>query len=483
MLTKELILSDMAFWNPAELIGDRPNYLDYSLLNYLILKSNWNSALVPLGYTKVTEGLMVNIGNKPYINTCYSFLSLLPEDIPGYLKKKLLVFYNEKLKKNPQLHDKIEFEIAYNCYTFDFEERIRELMDKFSSKEIDLLKKSLLRLTNYVLIHSDDFFDTDDKDIKELGQKYTVIRKQLRLAKNWRDKLYFIDRLIDDCRKLGTFQFSQAARMAFFGNALLRSLKHLGIISPVEFDFFMSSISTVATDLDMDFIKLRKKQIKIGSFLEKYGHLRPGTFDITKLPYSKNASYLVSNSDMIHISDKKADTGRIDQISRKLDAHVITKISKACSFHKINSDGEKLLKFIKRSIEARELYKFTFTKNISLALELLAEVGEELGFNRSDLSHLDLSSFLNQRNEEINSKEDLINIWRNLIVGRKEEKRIHSLLSLPPIVFSDKDFVTVSSIASAPNFITDQTVEGKAVILDKEEQNFVNEISRNYQKN
>ena len=48
----------MAFWNPAELIGDRPNYLDYSLFNHLLMKENWNKALVNLGYSKVNACLL-----------------------------------------------------------------------------------------------------------------------------------------------------------------------------------------------------------------------------------------------------------------------------------------------------------------------------------------------------------------------------------------------------------------------------------------
>ena len=45
--------SDMAFWNPAEIIGDNPKNLDYSLYREIITKSAWDSGLVPLGYRKV----------------------------------------------------------------------------------------------------------------------------------------------------------------------------------------------------------------------------------------------------------------------------------------------------------------------------------------------------------------------------------------------------------------------------------------------
>ena len=41
-------LSDMSFWNPAEIIGDRAGNLAYSLYRYLILSRAWNIGLIPL---------------------------------------------------------------------------------------------------------------------------------------------------------------------------------------------------------------------------------------------------------------------------------------------------------------------------------------------------------------------------------------------------------------------------------------------------
>ncbi|KKN62294.1 hypothetical protein LCGC14_0513540 [marine sediment metagenome] len=151
IILNELILSDMAFWNPAELIGDRPNYLDYSLFNHLIMKSSWNEALRPLGYTKVNSGLMVLLSNKPYVNVHNSFLGLLPAQLPRKLKIELINFYNKKLKERPELHDKVEFEIVHNCYEYQFDKKAEELLKNgFNKNEINILKKSLIHLTNNI---------------------------------------------------------------------------------------------------------------------------------------------------------------------------------------------------------------------------------------------------------------------------------------------------------------------------------------------
>ena len=60
-------LSDMAFWNPSEIIGSNPHNLDYSLYSYLITDSAWNEGIVKMGYSEISGFLMEKYGNKPYI--------------------------------------------------------------------------------------------------------------------------------------------------------------------------------------------------------------------------------------------------------------------------------------------------------------------------------------------------------------------------------------------------------------------------------
>ena len=58
----------------------------------------------------------------------------------------------EKLVKQPFLHDKVEFNIVYSCYTLDIDDRLTKLpKDLFSTKEIERIKSSLLALTNRIL--------------------------------------------------------------------------------------------------------------------------------------------------------------------------------------------------------------------------------------------------------------------------------------------------------------------------------------------
>ena len=54
-----ILFSDMADWNPSEIIGTNPNPLSYSLYDYLIMNSSWCKGRTNLGYKKpISEKLM-----------------------------------------------------------------------------------------------------------------------------------------------------------------------------------------------------------------------------------------------------------------------------------------------------------------------------------------------------------------------------------------------------------------------------------------
>lgn len=465
-VAEPFILSDMAFWNPAELIGDRPNRLDYSLFDHLIMKETWNEALLPLGYTKVEGGLMVMVANKPYIDVQRAFLCLMPAALPEATKKTLLRHYLQRLKGNPELHDKIEFEIVHNCYTFDIEEALGALQGVLTGAEITTLKQLLLHGTNGILAHYQEVAEEDLRAIAALEKRFLEIRQASRADASWSEKLSTVCALVEDCREAGIAPFTRLARMAFIGNALLRSLVKTGALAAEEVSCYMNTINTVATELDADFGRLRSHEMECEAFGAKYGHLRPGTYDITKLPYAKSTSYFCTQTESLAVP-------RVTSSSAK-DLHdtteVYRKLSQLCDRHGLLCGGATLLDFISRSIRLREYFKFVYTKNISEAIELIASVGASLGFSREQMANLDYYTIVSRHPNC--TKEELTETWKSLIDSRSRKREIMSLVSLPAIIFSESDFVMVSSHSSTPNFITDQSVQGEAVLLDQAPQGF-----------
>ena len=163
---KPMIWSDMAFWNPAEIIGTNPKTLDYTLYKEIITQRAWNEGLVPMGYKEVKHNLMRRFANKPFISLEYSFRSLIPETLSEKLTLKLIDFYRNKLKNNLKLHDKIEFEIVLSCLDFETEDRLKELKENgFSDNELKEIKDALNKLTQRAMAEYFDVLANDKKDL------------------------------------------------------------------------------------------------------------------------------------------------------------------------------------------------------------------------------------------------------------------------------------------------------------------------------
>ena len=91
-----------------------------------------------------------------------------------------------------------------------------------------------------------------------------------------------------DCRDLGAIPFSTMARLAFISSILMRGLKDDSNLTSDSINDFLTSIQTVLSEFKQDVINLNRNRLTTKIFLKKYGHLRPGTYDITIPRYENN---------------------------------------------------------------------------------------------------------------------------------------------------------------------------------------------------
>ena len=175
--------------------------------------------------------------------------------------------------------------------TFNTEERLKSFTKKrFFKKEINVIKNSLRNIT----LKSFGEFNKNKNNLKILTSKTKQILNS---------KIYLIDKiywLIEDCKKFGTYTFAGSARCAFIAVDILNSIKDAKIINDKEKEIFLNSIKTVASEISEDFRKLSKF-----NFLNKHGHLRPNTYDITSLNYSEGYSLYFNKKDNLKKSSKK----------------------------------------------------------------------------------------------------------------------------------------------------------------------------------
>ena len=145
----------------------------------------------------------------------------------------------------------------------------------------------------------------------------------------------------------------------------------------------MSSIETVATNFEQDFKKYLTGNLSKLSFDEEYGHLRAGTYDIRTKRY-----------DQMNFSIKKEpsfETAENTNMPHELPKAALLQALADFDFH-ISYDD--FVSFLKNAIEQREAFKFVFTKSLSRAIEVAAEIGSMIGINRNDMSYLEVPQII-----------------------------------------------------------------------------------------
>ena len=153
LMGKRTVYGVMPDWNPAEIIGLRPKPLALSLYRELITDSTWAYQRNNYGYRNLRSfPLMLHFYGMPYIDVRLSFNSFIPANLPDNVAGKLVDAYIDRLLDKPYLHDKVEFEIVYSCYTLDLHQRLQSLKNEgFSEREISTITEHLKTLTNKII--------------------------------------------------------------------------------------------------------------------------------------------------------------------------------------------------------------------------------------------------------------------------------------------------------------------------------------------
>jgi len=439
---RKTIFGVMPDWNPAEIIGVRPRPLALSLYRELVTDSIWAYQRHNYGYKNLRSfPLMTHFWGQPYVDVRVSFNSFIPADIDSSLGEKLVNHYLQCLEANPHLHDKVEFEIVLSCYSFRIEHQLKELQNHgFETDECANLRRSLLQLTNSVINIQHGRWREDETRIAQLEQR----RKKLMESDATKpSQIYW---LIEDGKRYGTLPFAGLARGAFIAVQILRSLVSEDILSEKDLSLFMSNLETVSSSLVSDKEILRREE-----FLLKYGHLRPGTYDIRSPRFDEDPDLYFDWSDKI--------TETSDQKSFSLNVTQSRQVGRLLKEHGIESSPADLLYFCKRVIELRESCKFEFTKNVSEVLRLLELHGREFGFSRDDMSFCDIQMVFKSYGS-VSDHEKILT--ESISAGRRQFE--HSCrLNLPSLICSPEDVWGFRVTAAEPNFVTQKVVVAPVV--------------------
>jgi len=445
---KKTILSNMSDWNPAEMIGKKPSQLALSLYSELITNSVWAEQRYKYGYKNVIPNkLMLNFAGTPYIDLRVDLNSFLPFDLDKNISEKLINFFLAKIKKNPEIHDKIEFELINTCFDFTLSKK-NEL--PLSKNEKIKYFNSLKKLTNNILNPKKNILKNEIKKIQILNTKISIIKKS-KLS-----PIQKIHYLVSDCKKYGTLPFAGIARCAFVGKTILDSLKNIKLLTNEDIENFYLGINTVSKEINLDYYRSKKKNSYV-QFLEKYGHVRPSTYSILTKNYRENyKTYFSANGyyPKYNISKKL-----------KLDKRKIKIIDNIFKKHKIKLDFMKFLNFTKLAIENREYSKLIFTKSIDEIFINLKTLSKKIKVDEKKLEHLDidiiLKSFHNVEQEKLKKI-----ILRNININQKAYKFSQAII-LPDVIDDSKNFTSFYNVNNKENYITNKNTFGEILELKK----------------
>jgi len=448
------LLGVMPDWNPAEMIGTTPSPLASSLYRLLITRDVWRLARQKMGYYHPeNEELMTIIDHHPYIDVRNSFNSFLPAKLSSSIKHKLINAWIERLTLRPELHDKVEFTVAQTCLDFtfdlDFKERFQGVLSELEYQEF---RDHLWQLTKECLNskHEEGSLVSALSMIDELD-KYHESQKNNKDN----DHLAIAAELLFECRRLGTIGFSIIARHAFIAESFLHSAAKLNVLSKERIQEFKSSLKTVTSHLTSDYEAVCAGVLPSSEFLAQFGHLRPGTYDITSLRYDERIDLFNATSD-IPVSHRET-------IEFKLSLKEKAGLDALLGQNQYEINAEQLLQYASTAIINREHGKFIFTKCLSDALSHLSLWGASVGLAKEDLANLDIDVLLNLSVSPV--LDDLDRVLLNTAIKSKQSVDSSRSLKLSHLITNIDDVYVVPLHRSMPNFITQTKVEGPIILL------------------
>lgn len=444
----------MPDWNPAEILGVRPKKLSISLYKELITDNIWAHQRLDYGYRDLTmHPLMISFCGIPYIDTRITFNSFVPKHLNTKIAEKLVNYYLNKLAEYPKYHDKIEFEIVFSCYYLGIRDKLRELLKYgFNENEITRIEFSLLELTNKIINPHTGLYKKDIEKIDTLNRNYEkIVHSDISIV----DKIYW---LIEECKAYGTLPFAGVARAGFIAVQFLKSFVNIGLITESEYHAYMNSLDTVNRKMNFDLKRYYKNELSKEEFLERYGHIRPGTYDIMSKRYDESFDeYFAKNI----YEDFEVQGGEFS-----FSQSVMEQIELELEQNGLLITAEELFLFIRESIEGREYLKFVFTKSVSKILQLAAELGDRVGITKKDMAYLDIS-VVKQLYSDLYTG-DIRTIFEENIKNHKTQYENAVQIKLPSIIVRPEDIYSFYLLNEEPNYITQKWITADVAEVDEE---------------
>jgi hypothetical protein len=231
---------------------------------------------------------------------------------------------------------------------------------------------------------------------------------------------------------------------------ILRDAVDLGIFSPERAAALRRSVRTVASSFVSDAKRVSSGELPTKQFYRRYGHLRPGTYDIRSKTYRDWELTSIGDTETtappgrFHL--QKAESRRLSEALQALDWPV---------------EDRYVVRYVVDAIRLREFGKFAYSKYVSLLLEAIAAWGKRLGIDRDELSYLpldEIQAFVARPRCSSGAVLERARRWR-------ADQEMRSLVLSPAVVWEEDQLLVVVDSEERPTFVTSSSVRAPIVSL------------------
>jgi adenylylsulfate kinase-like enzyme/phosphohistidine swiveling domain-containing protein len=456
------VLSDMADWNPAEMLGERPSTLAYSLYRTLLTDEVWHRARASQGYFELSSApLIVSVARKAYVDVRASFNSFTPRGLAPALREKLVDAWTSKLQSRPELHDKVEFEVACTAFDLQTKEKLSAL-GTLEPDEVNEVAGAYLALTNALVTGHGRWIAEDDARLSTLESLTESVHASYGESDRFHEAFQAAWLHLGHLKDFGTTPFARLARLGFVAKGLVDSLETAGVVPSGFAAELFAGFETVATRLGDALGAVQSGSLEVDAFLREFGHLRMSTYDLTAPRYDQLPKHVWTQSESTTGKGGRA-SGAEGRVS--IGADLEASINEALEGAGLSFTAPTLFAFAEAATVAREAGKFRFTRTLSRALECLASAGEALDLSRQELQCLTLPTLVRFRNPENASPAKAAAYLRDRAREKRQERSVFDLMELPSVIARPSDLERVAVLDSRPNFITTGRVRAEVVVL------------------
>jgi hypothetical protein len=300
------------------------------------------------------------------------------------------------------------FEIIFNVYDFCTDDRLKELStEDFSEDEINVLRKSLFKITNGMVKNHDEKLNEDREALDRMAAVRDMIEQSEPLEETNVMKLYkYISELFEAIKEYNTPQFSRQARYDFVALDFCRSLVKKGYVPEDDILEFIQEtvpgrniISRIREDDIKSVYDIRNEEIGIRKKGEKIG-----------------------------IGDLKPT-----RATNLLDKEIIEKALKESG---LEFGADEFIRYITSAMQNREYFKDEFVKSLGLLLDIIRRLGDLHGIAREDMSYLEIQELLSYHSRDA---------YIHIIEERRNMYHAYSHLLLPEVIFNVGDIDVIEA--------------------------------------